>query len=343
MLGSHRESAAPRSQVPPESGARGPNGCGLPRVVTCYPGFNREYDDEYDDDSDMHSIDLHAHTTASDGSLTPTELVSLAAETGLSALAVTDHDTVDGLAEAGEAAARHGIELVPGIELAVTYPNGRFHMLGYLIDPESAVLTNRLRLLKENRASRNARMVARMQKIGLPVTMEEVRDASGGGQIGRPHMALALVRKGLVGSVKEAFDRYLADGAAAHVPKDKITLQEGIDLIHAAEGVAVMAHPASLGLTDDALVDELQRLRGLGLDGVECYYSQHTPQRTDQLLAMAAQAGLLPTGGSDFHGTPKPDVFLGRVYGDRPAPDALLQALKRRKEERAAHHSRPPG
>jgi 3',5'-nucleoside bisphosphate phosphatase len=282
----------------------------------------------------MYSIDLHAHTTASDGSLTPAELVELAVRTGLSALAVTDHDTVGGLDEAMEAATRASLELVPGIELAVTYPSGRFHMLGYLIDPASPILCGRLRLLQENRAKRNERMVAKMQGLGLAVTMKDVREASGGGQIGRPHMALALMRKGLVGSVQEAFEKYLADGAAAHVPKDKITPQEGIDLIHAAEGLAVMAHPASLGLDDDALFSELHRLRGLGLDGVECYYSQHTPWRTEALLGMAERAELMPTGGSDFHGTPKPNVFLGKVYEDRPAPASVLERLKKSKRER---------
>src|SRR5207248_192670 len=149
------------------------------------------------------SIDLHAHTTASDGSLTPTELIVLAAEEGLTAVAVTDHDTVDGLAEAAAAARQVRIELVPGIEIAVAYPSGRFHMLGYLIDYENGALTDRLRRLKENHANRNIRMIKRMQELGLPITIEDVAAESGGGQVGRPHMAMALVKKGVVSSVKE--------------------------------------------------------------------------------------------------------------------------------------------
>ncbi len=279
----------------------------------------------------MQSIDLHAHTTASDGSLTPTELVVLAAEEGLTALAVTDHDTLDGLAEAEEAARQMNIELVPGIELAINCSSGRLHMLGYLLDRENPILNGRLARLKKNRAARNAHMVDRLQSMGIDISIEDVIAESGGGQVGRPHMAMALVKMGAAKSAQDAFDRLLADGASAHIPKDKISVEEGLDLIHAAGGLAVMAHPASLMLEDAELAGELKRLRGLGMDGVECYYSQHTHERTDALLEMARGAGLLATGGSDFHGAAKPHVRLGHVYGDKPAPTALLAALKERK------------
>jgi len=279
----------------------------------------------------MYSIDLHAHTTASDGSLTPTELIALAVQTGLTAVAVTDHDTIDGLAEAEEAARRMNIEFVPGVELAVEYPHGKFHMLGYLIDYRHPTLSGRLQQVKDNRARRNVLMVEKMQALGLPVTLEDIEAAAGGGQVGRPHMALVLVKKGIVATTQEAFDRYLADGALAHLPKDKITLEEGIELIHAAGGLAVVAHPDSLKLDDAALAKELARLREIGLDGVECYYSQFSPEYTASLLAMARETGLLVTGGSDFHGASKPHVKLGCVEGDRPAPTALLDALKERK------------
>src|SRR5262249_3577925 len=153
----------------------------------------------------MQNIDLHAHTTASDGSLTPTELMVLGAEEGLSALAVTDHDTIDGLEEAAIAAAALNIELVTGIELGLDVPLGRFHMLGLLIDPDCEILIDRLVKLKENRKQRNYRMLAKMQDMGLPITLEDVEKKSGGGQIGRPHMALAMVDKGIVTSVADAF------------------------------------------------------------------------------------------------------------------------------------------
>jgi len=280
-------------------------------------------------------VDLHAHTTASDGSLTPTELVNLALSVGLSALAVTDHDTLDGLQEAEEAARGTLLEIVPGIELAVEYTTGRFHMLGYFINCHSDVLHTRLRTLKENRARRNERMVEKMVSLGLPITMDEIVAESGGGQIGRPHMVAALLKKGLVTSSAEAWARYLMDGAAAHVPKDKIGLQEGLDVIHAAGGLAVMAHPNSIKLDDRQLAAELPRLHRLGLDGLECYYSQYPSERVETLIALARKAGLIPTGGSDFHGTPKPDVYLGRIYCGRPAPAEILEAMEAALAQRA--------
>lgn len=279
----------------------------------------------------MHSIDLHAHTTASDGTFTPIELIEHAKEKGLTAIAVTDHDTTDGLAEAAAAARRHGIEFVPGIELSISYHSGRFHMLGYLIDPENPTLAGRLNQVKENRIKRNQLMAAKMEELGLPVTLEDIIAESGGGQVGRPHMAMAMVKKGLVSTVQEAFDKYLADGAMAHFPKDKITAEEGMALIHAAGGLAVMAHPASLKMDNEALLEDLKRLKAQGLDGIECYYNNHTPERSRELLAMANEVGLVATGGSDFHGAAKPNVFLGVVVDGGPVPNAVLANLKERK------------
>jgi predicted metal-dependent phosphoesterase TrpH len=283
----------------------------------------------------MHfSIDLHAHTTASDGTYTPTELVDHAREKGLTAIAVTDHDTVDGLPEAAEAARRREIEFVPGIELSISYHTGRFHMLGYLIDWENPTLAGRLQQLKINRIKRNQLMAAKMEELGLPVTLEDIVAESGGGQVGRPHMAMAMVKKGLVSTVQEAFDKYLGDGAMAHFPKDKITAEEGLELIHAAGGLAVMAHPSSLKLDNAALREDLKHLKELGLDGIECYYNNHTPERSRELLAMAEEVGLVATGGSDFHGAAKPNVFLGVVVEGKPVPDSVLAALKQRKAQR---------
>jgi hypothetical protein len=277
-------------------------------------------------------IDLHSHTTASDGSLSPTELVLLAKRNGLTALAVTDHDTLDGLPEALAAAAHAGIELVPGIELDVAYPPLRkFHLLGLFVDPEDAGIRDRLRQLKANRASRNERMVERLGEIGVPVSMEDVAAESGGGQIGRPHVARALLKKGIVRTLQEAFDRYIADGAAAHVPKDKITLEEGIALIHGAGGVASMAHP--LSYTDDPAVlpEEFKRMRALGLDAAECLYSAHTADQSLWLIEAARAAGLLVTCGSDYHGDIRPSVRLGGVTEGFPGPDWILDELKERR------------
>jgi predicted metal-dependent phosphoesterase TrpH len=274
-------------------------------------------------------IDLHAHTTASDGSLTPTELVALARETGLSALGVTDHDTVGGLPEATEAARAAGLELVPGVELSVDYPHGQFHLLGYFVDFTSQALLDRLQYLQDYRFRRNEKMVALMQQAGLPITMEDLEREAGGDVIGRPHMALALIRKGVVGTTQEAFDRYLADGKPFHIPKVKLGPAEAIDLLHSAGATTVLAHPKYLGVGDpSALRAELARLKELGLDGIEVYYSQHTEEETALYAEIARELGFVVSGGSDFHGASKPHVKLGVVYQGDAVPDTVLAELR---------------
>jgi predicted metal-dependent phosphoesterase TrpH len=276
-------------------------------------------------------IDLHAHTTASDGSLSPTELMNQAADLGLSALAVTDHDTVAGLPEAAETAARRGITFVPGVELSVEDDRGRFHLLGYLFEPADEALNKTLRDLRASRARRNAQMAEKMAAMGLPVTMEDVRAEAGedGEVIARPHFAQALIKKGVVGSVKEAFDRYLSTGKPLYLPKEVLTPADAIALLHAAGGIAVMAHPGLIPMGDEALEARVESLaQEAGLDGIEAYYSQHTPAQTARFLALAERLGLLVTGGSDFHGTPKPDVPLGIVFEGLPAQPELLHAMR---------------
>jgi predicted metal-dependent phosphoesterase TrpH len=274
-------------------------------------------------------IDLHAHTTASDGSLTPTELVALAQETGLSALGVTDHDTVGGLPEATEAALATGLELVPGVELSVDYPHGQFHLLGYFVDFTSQALLDRLQFLQDYRFRRNEKMVALMQQAGLPITMEDLEREAGGDVIGRPHMALALIRKGVVGSTQEAFDRFLADGKPFHIPKVKLGPAEAIDLLHSAGATTILAHPKYLGVGDPtALLTELARLKELGLDGIEVYYSQHTEEETALYAKIARELGFVISGGSDFHGASKPHVKLGVVYRGIGLPEEVLERLR---------------
>ena len=282
-------------------------------------------------------IDLHAHTTASDGSLSPTELVDKAADLGLSALAVTDHDTLGGLPEAAQAAFRRGITFVPGVELSVEDAGGRFHLLGYLFDSDDATLQGSLKRLRESRAARNAQMAEKMAALGLPVTMDDVRAEAGEDAevIARPHFAQALIKKGVVGSVREAFDRYLSTGKPLYLPKDVLTPADAIQLLHDAGGLAVMAHPGLVALNDAALAQRIESLaREAGLDGIEAYYSQHGPAQTERFLALAQRLGLLVTGGSDFHGTPKPHVPLGVVFQGRPASAGLLDAMRARTEKR---------
>jgi len=275
-------------------------------------------------------IDLHAHTTASDGTLTPTQLVHLARDRGLSALAVTDHDTVDGVAEAMEAAATCGVELVPGIELSVDYPHGELHLLGYLLDFQDPEFVHQLTSIQENRFNRNGVMLRRIQEHGFDITRQEVEAEAGGGQIGRPHFARALIRKGYATSVPDAFERFLGTGRPLHVPKVRLDPEAAIRLIHQAGGLAVIAHPKFLAFpTAEALEQEMARLQALGLDGLECYYRMHTQFETELFLGIARRLGLLVTAGSDFHGLFGDEPVLGLVYQGRAGDDSLLIDLKR--------------
>lgn len=282
-------------------------------------------------------IDLHTHTTASDGSLTPTALVQKAHEIGLAALAVTDHDTISGLAEAHAEARRLGLDFLAGVELSVEDKDGRFHLLGYGFDPNFDELAEKLLNLRRSRAARNTQMAAKMVALGLPVTMDDVRNAAKkhGGEdsevIARPHFAQALIAAGVVASVQEAFDTYLASGKPLYQAKDVLTPAEAIGLLHRAGGVAVMAHPGLVPLSKDALKARIKSLaEDAGMDGLEALYSQHSPAETAFFLEVARENNLLVTGGSDFHGTPKPRVPLGIVSENRPAPPELLQLLRNR-------------
>jgi predicted metal-dependent phosphoesterase TrpH len=276
-------------------------------------------------------IDLHAHTTASDGSLTPTELVALAREAGLSALGITDHDTVAGLPEAAAAAQAAHLELVPGVELSVDYPHGQVHLLGYFIDFTRQQFLDRLQYLQDYRFRRNEKMVELMQQQGLPVTMEDIAREAGGNVIGRPHMALAMMRKGIVSSTQEAFDRYLAEGRPFHIPKVKLLPAEAIELLHSAGATTVLAHPKYLKIPDAGqLRTELAALKDQGLDGIEVFYSQHTEEETALYQEIARELNFAISGGSDFHGRSKPTVKLGVVYQGTGVPDEVLAGLRSR-------------
>ena len=280
-------------------------------------------------------IDLHTHTTASDGSLTPTALLQKAHELGLAALAVTDHDTIGGLAEAAGAARELGLDFLPGVELSVEDKDGRFHLLGYGFDPEHPELAEKLITLRRSRAARNVQMAAKMAALGLPVTLDDVRAAAqkqGGEEsevIARPHFAQALISKGVVSSTQEAFDKYLASGKPLYQAKEVLTPADAIGLLHRAGGVAVMAHPGLVPLSEGALAARVAALHDeAGLDGIEALYSQHSPADTERFLELARRHGLLVTGGSDFHGTPKPHVPLGVILDGKPASVSLLTTLR---------------
>ncbi len=282
-------------------------------------------------------IDLHTHTTASDGSLSPTALLQQAHALGLAALAVTDHDTIGGLAEAAGAARELGMDFLPGVELSVEDSDGRFHLLGYGFDPDFPELAEKLAQLRRGRAARNVQMAEKMAELGLPVTLDDVRaaakkhsgDAEESEVIARPHFAQALISKGIVGSVQEAFDKYLASGKPLYQAKEVLTPADAIALLHRAGGVAVMAHPGLVPLSEAALAARVAALHDeAGLDGLEALYSQHSSAETERFSELARRHSLLITGGSDFHGTPKPHVPLGIVSGGKPAPASLLATLR---------------
>ncbi len=280
-------------------------------------------------------VDLHTHSTASDGSFSPKELVNLAKEIDLLALALTDHDTIDGLAEAEAEAKSVGLAFVPGIEISVKFEGpGHFHLLGYFIDYQENILTKTLVKLKEARASRNQKMIAKLKELGVPITWEEVLAVSGGGEIGRPHIAKVLVDKGIVKDTDEAFSRYLAKGAAAYVPKARLDPEEAIELIHEAKGLTSLAHPYYLKLSNEELEKYVAYLKQKGLDAIEAYYTDHSPEYTAFCLELARKYNLLVTGGSDFHGANKPEIKLGVGKGSLFVPEEVYFRLKAAWEER---------
>ncbi len=276
----------------------------------------------------MSRLDLHLHTTHSDGSCTPTEVVNLAHQAGVTALAITDHDIVTGIAEAMTAGQPYGIEIIPGVEISSSTGNSELHILGYFLDWQDSDLLARLTTLRDSRHRRNPLIIERLQTLGIEITYDEVRTLAETESIGRPHIARVLMNKGVVTSAKEAFDRFLAEGKPAHVPRELPTPSEAIQLIKAAGGIAVLAHPTWVRTTDQPLRDLLQRLRTDGLDGVEVYYSTHNPRQTREYLSLAQQLGLLVTGGSDFHGLTKPDIDVGIGKGTLHIPTSLLPKMK---------------
>ncbi len=283
-------------------------------------------------------IDLHSHTTASDGTFSPRELVSHARELGLRAVGVTDHDTFGGWDEALKAGEELGVEVVPGIELSVSGDGEKSHLLGYYFEPESE-LGRELAELQRERANRNVRILATLNGMNYPITMERVREIAGpDAQIGRPHIAQALMEleNSPVSSIQEAFDTLLKDGGPAYSSRKSLHPADAVRLIHDAGGVAVWAHPTRAPSERAALLDFthgetlLQKWVEWGLDGLETYYGAYTPEEIAWTRAMAQKYDLIGTGGSDFHGQNKPTVKLGEVNGEQAVPDEALDALKAR-------------
>lgn len=287
--------------------------------------------------------DLHAHSTASDGTDAPGDLPRLAKAAGLKAIALTDHDTTAGLAEFLAAAKKARIKAVPGIELSAdpsvlhAEPDkvarlGTLHILGYFIDPESAHLAEIEARLREARAQRNPEMIERLKELGMNIDYEEVIEAAGGagGIVGRPHIGQVMMRKGYVKSIHEAFTRYIGQGGEAYVRKDRLSAEEAINAIHEAEGLAVLAHPTQLGIDHaDELEHAVAKLKNLGLDGIETRHSDHEPRDTERFMKLAEKLNLLTTGGSDYHGSRK-TVELGGQKVPLTVYEHLLETHRQR-------------
>jgi predicted metal-dependent phosphoesterase TrpH len=277
----------------------------------------------------MAFIDLHTHSNASDGSLAPRAVVRLAKDRGLKALALTDHDTIDGLSAAMAAGLKLALEVIPGVEISARHNLGSMHILGFFLDYESELLARRLAVLKQARKDRNPQIVAKLNKLGIPITLEQVEHISGGGQVGRPHIAQALYQGGFVRSLQEAFDVYLGNNGLAYVSKFRFPPEEAIAMIRDARGIPVLAHPFTLGFhTFETLMPALEELMALGLAGVECYYPEHSPDQEALYLSLARKLGLLITGGSDFHGDNKPEISLGRINCQSHLTYDLVTAMK---------------
>ena len=274
----------------------------------------------------MQRIDLHIHTTASDGTVTPAGVVELAHEMGLAAIAVTDHDTASGYAEAAAAGAALGVEVVPGIEISTKFRSA-VHILGYYIDPQSEHLGKVLDWMVNDRNERNRKIVAMMAADGLPVSYEQMQQRFGA-VVGRPHFAELLVEYGLARDVKDAFARYVDKGQKYYVGRQFLSIEKSIEIIRDAGGVPVLAHPFQYRLDDAQLRELIEHCLKSGLQGMECRYSGYTAEQTAYLEALAEEYGLVKTGGSDFHGEVKPRISLGTGKGSLSVPYTYLVELK---------------
>ncbi len=275
-------------------------------------------------------VDLHAHSTCSDGTLTPTELVEHAATRAISVLALTDHDTVEGVKEAGAAAKRFDIVLVPGIELEIDFSPGVFHLLGLGFTDLSTQFLSALGGLRDRRTQRNLKMVDNLRRIGIPADYQEISRVAQGTVVGRPHFARYLVSLGVVQNVKEAFFRYLGNGKQAYEPKSSLALEEACELIHAGGGKAVIAHPMTLGYSIAKIDDTLADWKHHGIDGIEAYHSNAKWQDCLTLDRLAVKHGLIATAGSDYHGPHRVDRSLGQTAGGRVIDDRFAEPFLRR-------------
>ena len=283
----------------------------------------------------MGKVDLHMHSCVSDGKYTPAEVVAKAAAAGLHIIALTDHDNVDGIAPALEAAKEFPqLRVIPGVEISTEEPEGEVHVLGYFIDYTNPELLEALGKSRESREDRAQAMISKLAELGLPVEWKRVQEIAGDGSIGRPHIARALLEKGHIATFKEAFEKYIGSGGPAYVERIKITPTEAVELIGRAGGLAVLAHPFT-AKEPEAII---ARLKKSGLAGIEAYYGEYTPEQVQMLLTLAEKYDLLATGGSDYHGL---DENAETRIGGAKVPLAAAEKLIARAEQRAAKPANP--
>jgi predicted metal-dependent phosphoesterase TrpH len=278
-------------------------------------------------------IDLHIHSTASDGSLTPAEIIRHAQRLNLAAIAITDHDSIFGSKEALQTGIPPSLKFLTGVEISAAHPpffpgSGSLHILGYCINLDNQALNQALNRLREARKNRNPKIIKRLNELGLKISLEDVNQTVAHGQLGRPHIAQIMIKKGFVESMDEAFDKFLGAGKPAYVDKDRLGCEETVKKIRGAGGVPVLAHPALLNINDDFQLEELiQNLIKIGMRGIEVYYPEHSPAQMQRYSELAGKYNLLMTGGTDFHGSITPKIEMGTGKGTLFIPYSLYEKL----------------
>ena len=276
------------------------------------------------------TFDFHVHSNASDGSLSPRDVIRKASEEGLDVIAITDHDTTAGIGDAVEAEKEFGMTVIPGVEISIDFQPGTNHLCGYFIDTENDQLRSGLQFVQDARRNRNPIIVQKLNDLGIDITMPEIVEQAGGDQIGRPHFAKVLLKKGYVKDTQEAFDKYLAKGAPCYMDKQRLSLEHAVKMIKSAGGAAVLAHPAELRFnTEKEYRDYFQYAKDTGVEGVESYSSHHSAEQNAMFRQMADELQMFSTGGSDFHGETKPRIQLG-VFGEHVEIDSneLMKRMK---------------
>ena len=274
------------------------------------------------------SIDLHVHSTASDGTFTPTQLVHYAISRGLAAFALTDHDSVAGLNEAMSAAAGTSLEVIRGIEFSTVYQGSDVHIVGLDIDPAHPDFSNRLHQFLHSRETRNLRMIEKMRKDGMIISLELLQRRFGDTVLTRAHIARFLMEAGYVSQMSEAFDRFLSPGCPYYIEREKVTPADAVQLICSTGGIPILAHPILYHFTDEKLRQLIVSLKKMGLMGIEAIYSTYNAAEERQIRKLAAKYELLLSGGSDFHGAAKPGLSMGNGYGKLYVPYEILAGMK---------------